>query len=394
MKQIPLKIIIIADISISLIILMLIWKSFLLNSSSPVLNESMSDKAKIEAERIVSICPKGSEECYKKEFQQLTRKVNLKFSQQVLLSLQDIDQNTRSCHVLAHFMAREETRKNPNKWGELIDQVDVQSCGGGYLHGILEAHLADESNFQITPNVINDICTTGLPSKRRMCSHMFGHLFLVQNEGYLDKSLPICEKITDDLRYECNIGIFMEDHQKLALADHGIAQLPVYNNDYGETLIKQCIDHRGTAATACWQELAEIFAKISDYQQKYIYDNCMRADEASSQLNCYLKGVAVMVTHPYKYNSTDELVTVCQPFSGDQKRYDSCLNYIIAALMNYSPKFTERGIKLCSNIEEGERNNCFRELGAQLKTLVPSVTERASFCQGTPNEYLALCTSS
>lgn len=327
--------------------------------------------------------------CYKESFVKLTEEKDFAFSVKTLALLQDMDPFTKSCHVIAHHIARTETLKNLSLWKELLNQVDVNSCGGGYPHGVLEAHFAQEPDFKISKDTINEICSLGTPDKQRMCAHMFGHLLLVQSAGEINPSLETCKLAEDRHWYNCLMGVFMEDHQKLALAEHALASEPKYDQNYGNTLIKQCKSYKDLEGVACWEEMGEIFAKINNYEQSKIYNNCLLATNNKERKECYLKGVVVMATHPVLYDTPLQLTSICQPYQDNQQDYSLCTSYLISALMEYSPKFANRGIALCANTKD--KQSCFEMLGNKLKSKVATLPERQELCKDAPEEYLDTC---
>jgi len=341
---------------------------------------------------IADICQtKGDKNtCYQQELSNLAKVEDLFFAEKILNNLQDIDPFTRSCHVLAHRMAEAATRRDPTKWKDLVNQVNVASCGAGFLHGVLETHTSSDPNFRVTSESINELCKEGAPDRKRMCAHFLAHILILQNDGNTDVSLPICKGVTDDLQFDCFDGIFMEKHQKNIMVDHQLTKPPTFNTEYVNSQAQDCNLLDGVVATACWTEMAEIYAKAYGYEQEKIFDNCYQAPNQELGRSCYLKGVVVLTTYP-DFDTADKLVSVCQPYYG-KTEYGTCITYIISALMNYSVNFTERAIKLCSNISETSKEGCFKDLGNLLKVNA-DLSSREKLCQDAPDQYKKYCVS-
>lgn len=291
-------------------------------------------------------------------------------------------------------MGRALFNSNPSRWHEFAKEVDVSVCASGFLHGILEARLANDSDFQVNASFINEFCDSGNDYLRsQMCSHFMGHLALLNIDGNLPAALPTCEGVKNQFQLDCYIGIFMEDHQKRALAEHGIASLPSYTRPYVDSLREQCNSYHDQLGVACWIEMGEIYAKLYDYDAPKVYRGCYKEPSNEAQRRgCYQKGLAVLVTYPLP-REPQQLLDICNPFVSVEEKYLECLGTAFGALLNYSPKFIDRGITMCQYGRKMYAENCFKKLGLQLQSFVPSITERMTLCSPAPEQYKQLCAS-
>jgi len=348
------------------------------------------------AEQIAHSCAiKRSESCYTDELVLLVKKENFALAEQTLLALQDIDPSTKSCHVVAHYMGREALKKNPSKWLALADTVDVLACGSGFLHGVLEGHLSASPGITLTSALSQEVCDRGADSyRKRMCTHFMGHFFVVDTSGKLDEAFPQCQGVNPALRFDCFDGMFMEDHQKIALTEHNILPAPEYTPAYAKSLEKSCGRYQGDKNIACWVEMAEVYAKTYGYDAKTIYNQCNdNASTDSARQSCYSKGIVILATFPYDV-SAKQLTAICEPFALQGGKFEGCASQLISSLMYYSAKFTTRGITFCAGAPSEHKRPCFRELGRQLASLVPSREERVTLCESAPEEVKGLCAGS
>lgn len=367
-----------------LLILILVGTFFINKQQTSILKE---------AQRIFNTCTNTDrEKCYKEEFTKLTEAKDIFFAEQTLYALQELDPIVRHCHVLSHEISRVATRKNPAKWRELIDKVNPNTCGAGFLHGVLEAHIGDDPDFRIDASVINDICgKEGKDFKERTCAHILGHLVMVDNDANMERSLDICSGLQDrQMLKECYTGVFMEDSFKTNLVDHGLAEIPVRDKQRMEAQRERCLKYSDVAGVACWIDLAEIFAEYYNYDPQITYRSCYQAPEKEAQVECYFKAVVLIAVSP-SFDDSENLLEICQPYSEDKNFYSRCTNFIISSLMYYSPKFSDRGVKLCSNIADSYKEYCFQTLGEKLKMNVTERAARQEFCSGTPSRYLQFC---
>lgn len=360
--------------------------------SSQTIQSGSSDQFKTVAKSIRTDCVnKDIEKCYTKHFFTITAEKGLVYAEKTLYALQDFDPQLRHCHVLSHEIARAAVRKNPKDWKKMIDEVDVNTCGGGFLHGILEAHVGDDPKFVINSKSINDLCyKDGTSFRERTCSHIMGHLILIDTEGKVDPALPICAGVKSYFSLDCYEGIFMEDSFKFALVDHGFAQAVVRDEPRMITQTNRCYKYDGTAGIACWKDLAEIFAEFYNYDPQKTYESCNQAPTQEERKQCYLKGVILMAVSP-QFSTSDKLLAACQPFADDNTAYTHCIDFIISSLMYYSPKFADRGKVLCSAVDQEYQSYCFKDLGEKLKMNVTERGDRQRLCEGVPQMYTADC---
>jgi len=333
----------------------------------------------------------NKEECYIKTFGDLIKRAGFPSAEKVLFALQDIDEMTKSCHVLAHQMGRAALQQDPTRWKELAEAVNVQACGSGFLHGVLEAHVGDDPDFVMDAAFANEVCNKGTdPYRDRMCSHFMGHVALLENEGNVPGGLPICDGVIPQLRFDCYNGLYMEDHQKLALAEHEVAELPKYTPEYAAELEAGCNAYDGERRRACWTEMAEIYAKVWNYEAEKIHAGCLRAPDDGSRRMCEGKAGVILITYPLE-RTPQQLTAACAPDEKNADQYRSCTSALISALMYYSPKFTSRGVLLCSSIPEEHRDWCFGDLGRQLANIVPDAAARAEYCASAEGNERQLC---
>ncbi|OGZ44906.1 MAG: hypothetical protein A3C84_00965 [Candidatus Ryanbacteria bacterium RIFCSPHIGHO2_02_FULL_48_12] len=352
-----------------------------------------AEDAFLDARRIVGACRgNGWDACYKKELEQVTTRGGMQYGELVLTNLQDIDPAARDCHVLAHAISRAAVRKDPADWKNLLNEADAASCGSGYLHGVLEAHVWDDPEFKLTPAFVDEACRSRKDFyDQRMCFHFMGHLFLVDEEGKVPPALVSCQEIPEDqFRFECYDGLFMEHNQKLALADHGMEPLPNITPQYLEQLRAHCLSYDGQKSLACWQEMAEMYAKLYEYDPIKVFENCYTAPTDQERKICYFKGI--VVTSIYALSDTpDRLLSICKPYDADEGTYKMCTEYIIATFMHYSSKYTPRAVTLCTHVTDARRQSCFHELGKQLQSIVPQRAEREGLCVEVSDNYRPLC---
>lgn len=331
------------------------------------------------------------QDCYKFELRKAVRIYGLANGEMILSSLQDIDDFTKSCHVIAHNMASEAYRRNPADFYKLIESVNVNACGSGFLHGVLEAYATTNPDIPIDGDFTNEICGQGNNEyRKRTCVHFVGHVFLVNAFGNLEEALTLCKDLRPEWQFNCYDGIFMEDHQKLILAEHGMFPLPTLNKEYFNKIEGFCLKTKGIMAKACWTEMAEMYAHAYGYVPDIIFKNCSKAQTDEFDRDCYSKGVIAMAIYP-GFDTASKLTSLCAYYLQDMKLYDSCTQVLISSLIYNSPKFTSRGVTLCSSVPSGYAEECFKKLAKRLHETLANKDFRAQFCQLIPEIYRQTC---
>lgn len=348
-----------------------------------------------EARRIYDTCIREGqrEECYKKEFKAPTETYGLYFSEHVLYAMQELDLQLRHCHVISHAISQIATRHQPKQWQKLLDSVNVNTCGGGFFHGILEAHAGDDPEFKIDSDTIIKICAPKeIDFRSRSCAHIMGHLSMVEWYGSsLEDALAVCKNIPLQLAQECGTGIFMEDSFQTSLYDHQlVAQLPVRDKARLDRQKERCYRYSDTEGRACWTDMAEIFVEYHNYEPDISYKECYSAPTKPEGDACYLKAVILMAISP-NYDQPGKMAPACRFFENETSFYQQCLSFMNSSLMHYSPKFINRGIDLCSNVSDKFKGFCFDNLGKKLNEVVPDVSERSALCAQAPEKFLRAC---
>lgn len=347
-----------------------------------------------EAARIFSLCKNtDTEKCYKKEFTTLTTNNNFHAGEQTLYALQDLDSTLRHCHVLSHEVGKAAVRANPAKWEEVVNESNPNTCGGGFFHGALEAHAGDDPNFVINKESIDALCVQGGPLdfKARTCTHLMGHLLLIETVGDIEPALPVCQDLAAALSQECYTGIFMEDSYHFSLADHGLASVPAHDAAFIEKQKLRCLRFNGIAARACWMDMAELYIEDSGYDIIKTYNLCQAPPEAEAKKECHFKAAVLAVISP-DYDDPNKLKNACGMLKTQDDRFEQCSSIIVSSLLYYTPKFTGRANTICSQMEKTDmRGRCYSQLGRELALSTKTPALREPYCQIVPAEYREMC---
>lgn len=305
---------------------------------------------------------KGTSFCYDNALALLTRKTDLSFSYKVLLTIQDQDPTARTCHAIAHKMASAEIEKDPKKWRDALTMADLDDCSVGFFHGILEALDRFDPQFKVTGQDLNKFCLDKDMPKPTSCAHAYGHLLMVEYYGDLGLAIKECGQASPELANRCYSGVFMENITKINLADHGLAEIPVKDDNFLKKMEDACFQYKDQQSRACWGEIGHLYAAMNKENPKIVFNLCNRALQKESIMNCYIIAAARIVAvsnNPLYVNS------VCSYYEDDGKLYSWCVDRIIGAMINVSPKNKEKAVAFC--LKSKVPDECLRLVELRIK---------------------------
>ena len=338
--------------------------------------------ADAEAAEITRTCRSRAEResCYAKGFGDLTGRTNLERAFRALASLQAADPQARGCHFIAHAIGTAETEKDAARWREVMDRAP-DACTYGAMHGALEVHLAEVSGG-LTPEVIRETCAG---ARRGDCTHIVGHLLLVETKRNIPGALKLCEALPEERnqRYLCFLGVFMEEETAQNLVAHGLAdrsaldwpaRLPEL-----ETL---CRSYTGRYGQACWEEIVHAAAAKFGNDPATTFGFCTRHPDPLAQARCIRHGIGVVASaQPFSFR-LDALGPICESLPPRSPVGPAeCQAELIGSFLSTVPDEGPHAQRYCATLAPKLQPTCF---GAARGTL--SALNRL-----TPERWNALC---
>ncbi len=222
------------------------------------------------AQRIINKCTAESYHpaCYDREIPKLMQKGFLTMEEtfEVTKKIQGSDRTYLYCHVLGHELADIETRKDPEKWLDVIARCPTLTCNNGCEHGAVMRRFkgSDVLSESQLASIIPDLKIACEPRgdwhptevERSMCYHSLGHLAMYITDANLEKSLNICKEVgikPDGRNYyqTCVQGAFMIIFQPL---DQDDISLVAKIKPKKEDVIGFCSKYIGSLNIACRTE--------------------------------------------------------------------------------------------------------------------------------------------
>lgn len=323
-----------------------------------------------DAKKVDQLCKNSTDKdrCYGSEFYQITKKNDLKYAIDVLTYLQKIDpQNTNGCHFISHKISQAQTEKDPSRWREVIKRVSPSNCTGGFLHGVIEAHMATDPNFTINEDSFKKICDDVYAKHRtwfawRGCVHNMGHLILVEQDGNIQNAVTACDKINNSgTQYECLSGAFMEKITGENLLAHGLLDhIPSWDERLSKNTEELCKNYSGTSARACWKVISYVYFATSNHDPVGLYEKCQRAPESSMRDECFIYGAGNLVVTT-RFDRSN-LRGVCHQFDFDNPLFAPCMSQTMGALLTSTTENISLVSDLCNKTYDNFKKTCFVEL--------------------------------
>ena len=337
----------------------------------------------------------GWRNCYGKEIRTLYKETgSFDIALKTIKTLQDVDYKARDCHILAHELTREMVESDPVNWDTYLDIIDPSDCNYGYIHGILESRKRFDTSFVLNSQTINDFCQKlverkGLNGIDQTCSHIMGHLVLVETVHNIEEGKKICWGIREHLQKECFSGLFMENFTRDNLVDHGIAEYVPWDKERIYAQEDLCAGEYGNAGLGCWQELSNMYLQFDPYDHEMVFELCGRAGNDEYRDQCYFDSLPSLMALPKPTRAAYR--AMCEYYHDDQHRYDICNSYAVASLLGASDKNIDRVNIYCTSLfTESESRDCYRLTGYIVRGK-HGAQRHLAICKKVPEEYQREC---
>jgi hypothetical protein len=152
--------------------------------------------------------------------------------------IQDQDPTFAYCHVVAHKLSFEESKKNPENWKQVVNECPLSMCDYGCLHGAMMQHFRgttlSDSQVKLAIADIKDVCEPRPgynPSDidKTMCYHGLGHVAMYMTGGKPERAIPVCQSVANrpggpDYTDICIQGVFMSVFQSIDPEDAALVR--------------------------------------------------------------------------------------------------------------------------------------------------------------------------
>ncbi|MAF59419.1 hypothetical protein CL631_01065 [bacterium] len=342
--------------------------------------------------------------CYDVEIPKvMDRGLSMEEAFEVTKVVQDKDDAYLYCHVLGHYLAIKETAKDPSRWKEVVSRAPGGICSNGAIHGAFQERFRVESlpdaEIEELKLELEGVCEkrenwNPTPLEGATCTHAFGHLTMYVTDANIDKSLILCDEISNntdgrDLRQLCYDGVFMQLYQPLEPDDFALIEgqeietkseaiafcdqfdgeirgacisesWPLWREDLQsnpQETVDFCsrLKNDPKEEKRCYTAIFYVLTALSNLDEEWVSNYCTGI-EASRQPQCFANAASRMIETDWR--NIDRAIALCKVADGfgvSDECYDELLLYSSYNFVIGSEEFDQ----LCDSLPDPWRGQCF-----------------------------------
>lgn len=385
---------------VTLLALVFITSVGVLYSSGYFKKKSLSEYAT----DVLQICRESQyrPSCYDKEIPKLMKHISLEDAFKVTQIVQTEDPKYVYCHVLAHKLSYEESKKSKDGWKDVLTRCPLNMCNYGCLHGSLterfrgEVLTAEQIN-SVLPDLA-DVCEKRKgfsPSEidSSMCYHALGHLAMYITDGKPDKAIEVCKRVSikpdgRDYTTTCVQGAFMTVFQGVDPEDIALVKEIKPDSEH----VAQFCNQYGEFWWSCRRESFPLYLQKLKVPENLV-EFCSYSTEESIMDDCYLSVLNVIAVDAFE--DSDGLPHVsryCEklPYS----RQGICYEGIAMRLVQINPRdYLDQAIEVCNlGHSAGVDADCFEGLVYYgYASFIPGSPDSKAYCSKLPGEWSYAC---
>lgn len=384
---------------------------FLISSSYIVFRVFFTPEAPVlpknEADTMFAMCRSVNDKatCYSRHFASITKYSSLNKAVTVLNEIKKKDPYTLYCHSYAHTISSTEVAKDPSNWLKILQRVSLSDCTRGFFHGAIEGYTRYNPEFQLDEKTIPKLCSQASNAiqntdpeftPNQTCIHAIGHVLLVQEEADVKKSIALCKKLSPDLRFDCYVGVFMENQSKDNLFAHGLVKSKNSSWTEEDTVLQEKIcsqySYSEEIGKACWQTIGPMFGLLTGDDTTTLVQRCSNAIKQQNIDECLytafsFKGFLLATRN----DDVNKMLNICSEYNKNEAKRMLCniraIEYILTASYEYTPYV----IELCSRSKPLQTSEtCFSYAASKIAKNF-QIENKSMVCGYFPEKYRDQC---
>lgn len=255
----------------------------------------------------------------------------------------------KECHGFVHEIGHAAI----DRYGDVASALRYQDdlCGSGYIHGIIEEHLAG------TPDVfaaMKTLCSRyGLSQQAGKCYHGVGHGLMFYTENDLPEAVSLCNSYREDeARARCAEGIFMENFGSLR-ALHPSKYLREDDTLY------PCSEQPEAFKAACYYYAPLFYLSLHDEDYSGALKSCLNA-EKNFQTTC-TKGVGSRIA---KQHIDDVPFVEAECRKGTKEQFLPCIEGLVSYYLVNFDSVAEARV-MCYSLSPAIQKYCLSSVSQQ-----------------------------
>ncbi len=290
----------------------------------------------------------------------------------------------KDCHQEAHYVGRasfdlqgKEAFKRPN-----------YNCHSGFLHGAMESFIRDTSSKDLIPAVSRLCNSFNTNFSKFECLHGIGHGFTVYENYNIPWALDLCKNLSTDYeKRSCFGGVFMENimvaEEKGAIRGHKsnwVSQDPKFPCNG--------VDQNYLVQYECYQMQTSRMLDISNYDFKYVADNCQDAPENMKAV-CFKSMGRDIAGQTLR--DPDKIIKLCQ--TAPAENFRDCITGAQNVIIDFwGENLTNQAAEFCNKLQADDKSFCYDLLRQRLKDIfAANVDKIKKVCEYGEKEFREVC---
>ncbi len=232
----------------------------------------------------------------------------------------------KNCHTFTHQIGRFALEKYNNDTAKAIS-YNLDICGGGYIHGVIENYLDTVPNAEET---ITSLCTD--PNDGG-CFHALGHGAMLISKYNTDESVLLCKKLQNTKQeIWCGEGVFMENFDSENIID---SKKPFLNP---ENPFYPCSNYPSPYNDTCYYYSGRYIFKVT----KDPYLSLQKCSQANSFAQTCIRGMSAGILRSDLLNP-EKMEAYCKSVEAKYKNscFQGSVNYYVLMFGKAEQTITE-----------------------------------------------------
>lgn len=288
------------------------------------------------------------------------------------------------CHQEAHYAGRISYKFE----GKDVFKKPNYNCHSGYLHGAMEAFIAEKNGQNLVDQVYNLCQSFETAFGRFECMHGIGHGFLAYEDYDLPLALKLCQNLPDDYsRGSCFGGIFMENIMvasgKGAVKGHSTSW--VSDDPYFPC---SGIDQDHLIQFQCYQMQTSRMLQLKSYDFIYIRDKCQGVPKDMVSV-CFTSMGRDLAG--YVLRDPEKIISHCR--LALDAYFTDCLRGALNVIIDFwGENLVDQPQQLCKILNGSEKEYCYTWFATRLKDVfgknIPKIKEVCSYAD---DQFSEIC---
>lgn len=247
------------------------------------------------------------------------------------------------CHALVHEIGHAAYERYGFD-GALMFEADI--CGAGYLHGMVETYLEEQSDVLTALKTVCD-------PDNGVCMHGVGHGLMMYTNNDIPAALAYCDEFEGHAtQIHCSEGVFMENFG----LDWNLHAHPYLNV---EDPMYPCSEQEGKYKNTCYFYAPRLYNRVYVDAYEQAIEWCLTAE--SGYVSDCMRGQGSTMMK-YSMDDIAGIEAVCEGAPGEYAAL--CIRGMTSYyIVNYAS--AEKGKELCAVLKESNQEACEEEVEAK-----------------------------